>query len=81
MARKLKLPKGARKDVVRSAPKTTHVSISKDVVRSTPKTTHPNRNQNLGKFARPPAKLPTGAKIGAPVKVKKPRKSNKVKGY
>jgi hypothetical protein len=50
-----------------------------DVVRSSPKRTHPNRIKNLGKFAHP-AKLPTGAKIGASV-VKKPRKSNKLKGY
>jgi hypothetical protein len=60
---KIRMPKGARKDVVRSSPKTTH----------------PGRN--LGKFLHAPAKLPTGSRIGAAVKTKKPRKSNKLKGY
>jgi hypothetical protein len=69
---KLRLPKG---DVVRSSPKTTHASK----VRSSPKTTHPGKN--LGKFLHKPAKLPSGAKIGATVKTKKPRKSNQLKGY
>jgi hypothetical protein len=69
----------AARDVVRSSPKTTHVSTSKDVVRSSPKTTHPNRIKNLGKYAYP-SRLPSGQKIGATVKVKL-RKSNKVKGY
>jgi hypothetical protein len=74
---KLRLPKGAHKDVVRSSPKTTHVS--KDVVRSSPKTTH-NRIKNLKHYAYP-AKLPTGTKIGATVKTTKKRKSsNKLKG-
>jgi predicted GTPase len=86
--RKLKLPKNARiKDVVTSAPTTTHgggvrsaptythISKTKDVVRSTPKSTHPNRIKNLGKFAHPPSKLP---KTGVTLKAK--RKSNKVKG-
>jgi hypothetical protein len=73
---KIRIPKGAHKDVVRSSPKTTHVSK----VRSSPKTTHPGKN--LGKFLHKPAKLPTGSKIGATVKTtKKPRKSNKLKGY
>jgi hypothetical protein len=76
MPRKLKLPKGARiKDVVRSAPKTTHASVSKDVMRSSPKTTHPNRIKNLGSYAHK-SKLPSGQTIGAGVKVKM-RKSKK----
>jgi len=60
-----------RKDVgAPSLPKTSHAKAT-----TVPKHTH--RIKNLGKYAHP-AKLPTGAKIGADVvKMKKPRKSKR----
>jgi hypothetical protein len=70
---RIKKPKNVRiKDVVRSAPKTTHAKAI-----SVPKSTHPG--SNLGRYLHK-SKLPSGAKIGAGVKVKL-RKSSKVKGY
>jgi hypothetical protein len=74
--RKLRLKQP--KDIAPSAPKITHTKSGSGVAKTVPKRTHPNRIKNLGKFAHP-AKLPSGAKIGATVKMK--RKSNKLKGY
>jgi hypothetical protein len=76
IAGEIKKTTKAKKDVVRSSPKSTH--LDEDVVRSSPKTTHPGRIKNLGKYAHA-AKLPTGAKIGAVVKAMKSHKS--MKGY
>jgi hypothetical protein len=70
---KMKVTTKKRKDVVRSTPKSTH--LSGDVVRSSPKTTHANRIKNLGSYAHA-AKLPSDTKIG----VLKSRKSSK-RGY
>jgi hypothetical protein len=61
------------KDVVRSAPKVTHTKSGSGVAKSVPKSTHANRIKNLGKFAHP-AKLPTGGKIGANVKLRKSKR-------
>jgi hypothetical protein len=74
-------PKTTHGGGVRSAPTHTHISKTKDVVRSTPKSTHPNRIKNLGKFAHPPARLPSGSKIGASAVRTKKRKTKQVKGY